>query len=136
MTGYHFVTTSELDAPVERVWAALEAVHSGPGARLVVRTPLRLAVDLAMASQYPAVPRTLVLRAGGDLAGVATWTLAEREGATSAAWTWDVRAARGWARLLGPLARPLVRRGHARLTRRVAADLAGLLATGESLGAS
>ena len=132
MTGYHFVTTSELDAPVERVWAALEAVHSGPGARLVVRTPLRLRVDLAVASAE--APRALVMRVGGDLAGVATWALAEGRAATTASWTWDVRAARGWARLLGPLARPLVRRGHERLRRRVDADLAARLGTGAPIG--
>ena len=145
MAGYHVVTTCAFDAPIERVWAALEAlerypswqrdaVAAGPGptVRLKGRAPLRLSVELTVASAE--APRTLVMRAAGDLAGVGAWTLAERGAGTSASWTWDVRAVGGWARVLGPLARPLVGRGLERLTRRVAADLAGLLGTRAPIG--
>ena len=133
MTDYHFVSTSELDAPIDQVRAALEAIHAGPGMSLVVRTPLRLRVDLRAAGQGQVAPRTLLTRVGGDLAGVATWALAQQGAATTLSWTWDVRAVRGWARLLGPLARPLVRRGHERAGRRLGADLAARLGAHASL---
>jgi hypothetical protein len=129
MADYHYVSTWQLQAPIEQVWAAIsdlehlpawyaglrEVQQLAPGdaqgvgtqVRYVIkgRLPLRLAVEATVTRV--AAPRELELRADGELAGTGRWSLDQQDGITTARYTWDVRTTRPWMNLVAPLARPL-----------------------------
>jgi hypothetical protein len=129
MADYHYVSTWQLQAPIEQVWAALndlehlpvwytgvqEARELAPGdpqgvgrrVRYVIkgRLPLRLGFEATTIWSVP--PRDQELRAEGELAGTGRWSLDQQGEVTTARYTWDVRTTRRWMNLLAPLARPL-----------------------------
>jgi carbon monoxide dehydrogenase subunit G len=129
MADYHYVSTWQLQAPIEQVWAALNDLehlptwYSGvqqaheltPGdaqgvgrrAQYVIkgRLPVRLAFEATTTRSVP--PRDQELRAEGELAGTGRWKLEQQGEVTTARDTWDVRTTRPWMNLLAPLARPL-----------------------------
>jgi carbon monoxide dehydrogenase subunit G len=129
MADYHYVSTWQLQAPIEQVWAAIidlehlpawytglrEARELAPGdaqgvgtrVRYVIkgRLPLRLAVEATVTRVIE--PRELELRAEGELAGTGRWSLDQHDGITTARYTWDVRTTRPWMNLVAPLARPM-----------------------------
>jgi uncharacterized protein YndB with AHSA1/START domain len=126
---YHYISTWQLQAPIEQVWAAISNLDQlptwypavqqvqtlspgddqGVGARvrygLKGRLPMRLAFEATVTRVDP--PRQLELRAEGDLAGTGRWDLEQHDGLTSARYTWDVRTTKPWMNLAAPLARPL-----------------------------
>ena len=126
---YHYISTWQLQAPIEQVWAAISNLDQLPtwypavqqvqtltpgddqqvGARvryvLKGRLPMRLAFEATITRVDP--PRQLELRAEGDLAGTGRWDLEQHDGLTSARYTWDVRTTKPWMNLVAPLARPL-----------------------------
>jgi uncharacterized protein YndB with AHSA1/START domain len=129
MADYHYVSTWQLQAPIERVWAALndlehlptwytgvqEARELTPGdaqgvgrrVRYVIkgRLPLRLAFEAATTRSV--APRDQELQAEGELAGTGRWSLDQQGEVTTVRYRWDVRTTRPWMNLLAPLARPL-----------------------------
>jgi carbon monoxide dehydrogenase subunit G len=129
MADYHYVSTWQLQAPIEQVWTAitdlehLPAWYSGvqqaqelaPGdaqgvgrrVQYVIkgRLPVRLAFEATTTRSVP--PRDQELRAEGELAGTGRWKLEQQGEVTTARYTWDVRTTRPWMNLLAPLARPL-----------------------------
>jgi carbon monoxide dehydrogenase subunit G len=129
MADYHYVSTWQLKAPIEQVWAALndlehlpawysgvqEARELAPGdaqgvgrrVRYVIkgRLPLRLAFEATTTRSVP--PRDQELRAEGELAGTGRWSLEQQGEVTTARYHWDVRTTRSWMNLLAPLARPI-----------------------------
>jgi carbon monoxide dehydrogenase subunit G len=129
MADYHYVSTWQLQAPIEQVWAALndlehlptwysgvqEARELTPGdaqgvgrrVRYVIkgRLPLRLAFEATTTRSLP--PLDQELRAEGELAGTGRWSLDQHGQVTTARYTWDVRTTRPWMNLLAPLARPV-----------------------------
>jgi hypothetical protein len=129
MADYHYVSTWQLQAPIEQVWTAItdlehlpawytgvqEARELVPGdaqgvgsrVRYVIkgRLPLRLAFEATVTRSVP--PREQELRAEGELAGTGRWQLAQQGEVTTARYTWDVRTTRPWMNLLAPVARPL-----------------------------
>jgi carbon monoxide dehydrogenase subunit G len=129
MADYHYVSTWQLQAPIEPVWAALndlehlpawdsgvqEARELIPGdaqgvgrrARYVIkgRLPLRLAFEATTIRSVP--PREQELQAEGELAGTGRWLLDQQGEVTTVRYRWDVRTTRPWMNLLAPLARPL-----------------------------
>ena len=129
MADYHYVSTWQLQAPIQQVWAALndlehlptwysgvqEARELTPGdaqgvgrrVRYVIkgRLPLRLAFEATTTRSLP--PRDQELRAEGELAGTGRWSLDQHGDITTARYTWDVRTTRPWMNLLAPLARPM-----------------------------
>ena len=129
MADYRYVSTWQLQAPIEQVWAALndlehlptwysgvqEARELTPGdaqgvgrrVRYVIkgRLPLRLAFEATTTRSLP--PRDQELRAEGELAGTGRWSLDQHGQVTTARYTWDVRTTRPWMNLLAPLARPV-----------------------------
>jgi carbon monoxide dehydrogenase subunit G len=129
MADYHYVSTWQLQAPIEQVWAALndlehlpvwyagvqEARELAPGdpqgvgrrVRYVIkgRLPLRLAFEATTIWSVP--PRDQELRAEGELAGTGRWSLDQQGEVTTVRYHWDVRTTRRWMNLLAPLARPL-----------------------------
>jgi carbon monoxide dehydrogenase subunit G len=129
MADYHYVSTWQLQAPIEQVWAALndlehlpswysgvqQARELAPGdaqgvgrrVRYVIkgRLPLRLAFEATTTRAVP--PRDQELRAEGELAGTGRWSLGQHGEVTTVRYAWDVRTTRPWMNLLAPLARPL-----------------------------
>jgi uncharacterized protein YndB with AHSA1/START domain len=129
MADYHYVSTWQLQAPIERVWAALndlehlptwytgvqEARELTPGdaqgvgrrVRYVIkgRLPLRLAFEATTTRSV--APRDQELQAEGELAGTGRWSLDQQGEVTTVRYRWDVRTTRPWMNLLAPLARPL-----------------------------
>jgi carbon monoxide dehydrogenase subunit G len=129
MADYHYVSTWQLRAPIEQVWAALndlehlpvwyrgvqQAQELTPGdaqgvgrqVRYVIkgRLPLRLAFEATTTRSVP--PQDQELRAQGELAGTGRWSLEQQGEVTTARYRWDVRTTGPWMNLLAPLARPL-----------------------------
>ena len=129
MADYHYVSTWQLQAPIERVWTAIsdleqvpawnrgvqevhvlapgDGQHLGARVRYVIkgRLPMRLAFEATIARVVP--PRELELRAEGELAGTGRWGLDQQGDVTTARCTWDVRTTKPWMNLVAPVARPL-----------------------------
>jgi carbon monoxide dehydrogenase subunit G len=129
MADYHYVSTWQLQAPIEQIWAALndlehlpvwyrgvqqareltpgDAQGVGRRARYVIkgRLPLRLAFEATTTRSVP--PRDQQLQAEGELAGTGRWSLDQQGEVTTARYRWDVRTTRPWMNLLAPLVRPL-----------------------------
>jgi len=129
MADYHYLSTWQLQAPIEQVWAAISNLEQLPtwypavkevqilapgdnqqvGARVryVIkgRLPMRLAFEATVTRVDP--PQESELRADGELAGIGRWLLDQQGEITTARYIWDVRTTRPWMNLLAPLARPL-----------------------------
>ncbi|MFL5532993.1 MAG: SRPBCC family protein [Gemmatimonadales bacterium] len=126
---YHYISTWQLSAQIERVWAAISdleqlsvwypGVHEvqiltpgddqGVGARVRYgikgRLPMRLVFEATIARVDP--PRELELRAEGDLVGTGRWLLDQEGEVTTVRYLWDVHTTRPWMNLIAPVARPL-----------------------------
>jgi uncharacterized protein YndB with AHSA1/START domain len=154
MAEYHFVSTWQIQAPIERVWEEIYHAERWPswwkyvirvdereaGAadgvgkrlRLLFRTrlPYTLGFDVQVTCVQP--PSRLEARAAGELDGTGRWTLTATDGGTLVRYDWDVRTTRRWMNLLAPVARPafswnhdqLMREGGQSLAHRLGADLA------------
>jgi hypothetical protein len=133
MADHHYVSTWQLQEPIEQVWTALtdlehlpswyasvqEARELTPGdaqgigrqVRYVIkgRLPLRLAFEATTTRSV--APRDQELRAEGELAGTGRWSLDQQGEVTTARYTWDVRTTRPWMNLLAPLAVRSARHG-------------------------
>jgi uncharacterized protein YndB with AHSA1/START domain len=129
MADYHYVSTWQLQAPIERVWTAISELEhlpawdpaveevqtrapgdeQGVGSRVgyVIkgRLPMRLAFEATIARVAP--PRELELRAEGELAGTGRWLLDQQGDTTTVRYLWDVRTTKPWMNLTAPIARPL-----------------------------
>jgi hypothetical protein len=145
---YHFVTTWCLDAPIDRVYAAIDdAVRWPEWWKGVRRAELLesgdedgvgrlwrytwhslLPYDLSFDSRVTRVERPYLLegRAFGELVGTGRWRLYEGRG-TAVVYEWNVRTARAWMNRLAPVARPLFAFNHDVLMRQGADGLARLL---------
>lgn len=151
---YHFVSTWQIQAPIERVWeeiyhaerwpswwkyvAGAEELDPGAAdgvgrrARLLFRTrlPYTLGFEVRVTRVRP--PSELEAEATGELEGTGRWTLTSADGGTLVHYYWDIRTTRWWMNLLAPVARPafswnhdqLMREGGQSLARRLGADLA------------
>jgi len=126
---YHYISTWQLRAPIERVWTAISDLDHLPawypavqevqtlapgddqrvGARVryVIkgRLPMRLVFEATIARVDP--PREAELRAEGELAGTGRWLLDQDGEVTTARYLWDVRTTGPWMNLVAPVARPL-----------------------------
>jgi carbon monoxide dehydrogenase subunit G len=113
MADYHYVSTWQLQVPIEQVWAAISDLERLPawypgvqevqilapgddqqvGARVryVIkgRLPMRLAVEATIVRVDP--PREAELRAEGELAGTGRWLLDQQSEVTTVRYLWDVR---------------------------------------------
>jgi uncharacterized protein YndB with AHSA1/START domain len=129
MADYHYVSTWQLQAPIEQVWTAItdlerlpawysgvqdarvlasgDAHGVGTRVRYVIkgRLPLRLAFEATITRSVP--PREQELQAEGELEGTGRWLLEQHGEVTTARYTWDVRTTRPWMNLLAPVARPI-----------------------------
>jgi len=148
MGQYEFVTTWCLDAPIDRVFSAIEdsarwpewwpgvtsaelledGDESGVGRlwRYVWRS--RLPYDLAFNSRVTRLDRPWLIEgdAEGELTGVGRWRLFEGRG-TAVVYEWNVSTSRAWMNALAPVARPVFAWNHDVVMRQGAEGLARLL---------
>ena len=146
MAEYHFVSTWQIQAPIERVWE--EIYHTErwpnwwkyvvgvnelePGAadgigkrqHLLFRTrlPYTLGFDARLTRVQP--PSELEAEATGELEGTGRWTLTPADGGTLVRYNWDIRTTRRWMNVLAPVARPVFSWNHAELMREGGESLA------------
>jgi uncharacterized protein YndB with AHSA1/START domain len=150
VASYSFVTVWRLDAPIERVYAAIRDSLAWPSwwpAVIAVQElekgdpdtsignvrrytfkgalPYQLAFDLRV--ERVEEPRVLAGRATGELEGTGVWTLSQEDGTTVARYDWNVSTSRWWMNLLAPLAAPVFRRNHDYVMRSGAKGLCTLL---------
>jgi carbon monoxide dehydrogenase subunit G len=126
---YHYISTWQLQAPIEQVWAAIsdferlpawypavqevqtltpgDGQQVGTRVRLVIKgqLPMRLAFEGTITRVER--PRELELQAEGDLAGTGRWLLDQEGEITTARYLWDVHTTKAWMNLVAPVARPL-----------------------------
>ena len=148
MGEYEFVTTWCLDAPIDRVFSAIEdsarwpewwkgvqtaelleeGDENGVGRlwRYVWRS--RLPYNLEFDSRVTRLERPWLIegQAEGELIGIGRWRLFEGRG-TAVVYEWNVSTSRRWMNALAPLARPLFAWNHDVVMRQGAEGLARLL---------
>jgi len=124
MASYRFVTIWRLDAPIERVFAEIDAIEQWPTwwpnvrrvERLAAgdpngigsvfsttfrgRLPYPLRFDLRTTRREP--PTSLVGAATGELQGDGEWTLWQEGGLTLVRYVWAIRTTAPWMNLLAP----------------------------------
>jgi Polyketide cyclase / dehydrase and lipid transport len=148
MADYRFLTTWCIDAPIERVFEAIDDAASWPRwwkgvtrADLVEegdadgvgrlwrftwrsRLPYDLSFDSRVVRREP--PHLLEGHADGELVGVGRWRLYDGPG-TAVVYEWNVRTAREWMNRAAPVARPLFAWNHNAVMRQGGEGLARLL---------
>ena len=141
MTSTHFDLVSQwrIEAPAERVWAALsdpgawprwwpyvlavqtlrEGGADGVGSvrRLhwATRLPYRLHIEVEAVEAVR--PQRLRARSRGQLDGEGLWLLRAEGGSTDVTYVWRVRVVQRWMRWLAPLLAPVFRWNHAAVMR-------------------
>lgn len=134
MADYRFVTRWHLAAPVERVYAELDAVAAWPtwwpGVRRVVvldgggadglgkvtrttwrsRLPYDLTFNARVTAHEP--PRVIAVDAFGELEGQGRWELAADATGTLVTYHWQVATTKEWMNLFAFVLRPLFRWNH------------------------
>jgi hypothetical protein len=125
MTHYRFVTLWRLQAPIERVFAEIDAIEAWPewwpnvrrvekleagdadgigavfATTFVGRLPYPLRFELRVTRRD--APTSLVGAATGELEGVGEWTSWEEGDRTLVRYVWAIRTTASWMNLLAPL---------------------------------
>lgn len=149
MGRYEFVSTWVLDAPIDRVFDAIEDSARWPEWWEYVRTAelleqgnesgvgrlwrftwrSRLPYSLTFESRVTRLERPYVLEAEarGELIGTGRWRLFEGGQGTAVTYEWNVRTSRAWMNALAPLARPAFAWNHDAVMNQGAEGLARLL---------
>jgi hypothetical protein len=131
---FDLVTNWHFDAPLDRVWAELNAPEDWPswwravervevlaegdadglGAvrRLTWRTalPYRLTFDMTATRIQPMT--ILEGRASGELDGVGLWTLTSSGSGTDVRYDWLIEVTKPWMRALAPVLKPAFQWNH------------------------
>jgi uncharacterized protein YndB with AHSA1/START domain len=131
---FDLVTNWHFDAPIDRVWAELNAPDDWPswwravervevlaegdadglGAvrRLTWRTalPYRLTFDMTATRIQPMT--ILEGRASGELDGVGLWTLSPTASGTDVRYDWRIEVTKPWMRAFAPVLKPAFRWNH------------------------
>ena len=153
---FRLVSEWRIDAPRERVWAALKSpkdwpswwryvarvdeldrgYSSGVGARHRFHWTSRLpyAIDIEMLTVEMRERELIRASASGDLQGEGLWELCDAPEGTLARYTWRVTLDKAWMRALAPLLRPVFAWNHNAVMAAGEAGLRAMLA-GESNGA-
>src|SRR3954470_19856649 len=125
MPTYRFVTVWRLKAPIDHVFAVIDAIEDWPswwssvrrvekrsdgdadgiGATFEMtfrgRLPYALRFDTRTTRRVP--PSSISGDASGELEGVGEWTLSEEDGWTSVRYVWAIRTTASWMNVLAPL---------------------------------
>lgn len=151
MTEYRLLTIWRVEAPLEKVYAAIEnslhwprwwpgvekveelAAGGADGVDSVRRyswqgqLPYRVVFDV----RATRIEKQVAIEgsARGDLDGVGRWHFARQGAVSIVRYEWHVRSTRWWMKLLAPLARPVFIRNHALLMAQGGEGLARLLGT-------
>lgn len=149
MAKYNFVTVWRLQAPIERVYNAIEDSLAWPewwrGVERVVELekgderglggvrrytwksalPYRLTFDMRVTKIEE--PSLIKGEASGELKGFGLWRLAQKGDVTLARYDWQVDTTKAWMNLLTPIARPLFAWNHDVVMRQGEEGLARLL---------
>jgi uncharacterized protein YndB with AHSA1/START domain len=135
MSDYEFVTHWTINAPLERVYAAIEDANSWPewwrgvlssvelkpgyadGIGAIRRTVWKSALPYKLEFDSEVVRieknKLIEIRAFGQLDGNGTWQLdSEGDDKTRVRYDWTVKTTKPWMNLLSPVARPLFRWNH------------------------
>jgi len=132
--SFDLVTDWRVEAPVERVWAILQAPEDWPrwwpmvksvtllrpgdaqGLGAVRRLHWATALPYSLAFDVETVrvePMTLIEgRASGELDGVGVWSLTPDGRGTRVRYDWRVAVTKPWMRALAPLLRPMFAWNH------------------------
>jgi uncharacterized protein YndB with AHSA1/START domain len=134
MKQFELVTEWQIDAPIERVWAALRAVEEWPrwwpyvrsvrsvtegdadgvGAVHVYHWGSRLPYSISLSVRVERCEKPFLLdgRASGDLQGTGTWRLSSAGNGTRVRYEWNVDLNQAWMRWLAPVLAPAFRWNH------------------------
>ena len=136
MSSSHFDLVSQwrIEAPVERVWAALtdpgawpqwwpyvlgvQTLREGGGDGVgsvrridwATRLPYRIQIEVEAVESVRL--QRLRARSRGQLDGEGLWLLRAEDGWTDVTYVWRVRVAKRWMRWLSPLLAPVFRWNH------------------------
>lgn len=149
MADYTFITTWQIDAPIEAVWEAIYHSERWPtwwkGVERVVdleqgdenglghlrrytwksQLPYRLVFDM----RTTRIERPVALEgaASGELEGTGRWQLSQEGPITTVRYEWKVRTTKPWMNVLAPIARPFFEWNHNVVMRQGGEGLARLL---------
>ena len=135
MSDYEFLTTWRIDAPLDRVWTAIEDADTWPqwwkgvlsvvkleagdenGVGSIRRTTWKslLPYTLELDSDVIRVERERYIeaRAFGELDGVGIWHfMPDGDSQTRVDYDWRVKTTKPWMNTLAPIARPFFRWNH------------------------
>jgi uncharacterized protein YndB with AHSA1/START domain len=134
MTDYRFVTTWLVDAPVDRVFAAIhdsarwpewwkgvrradlleDGDADGVGRLWRYEWRSRLPYSLTFDSRVTRAERPWRIegQVHGELEGSGRWRFYESPHGTAAVYVWEVRTTRPWMNAIAPLARPVFAWNH------------------------
>lgn len=141
MSSTHFDLVSQwrIEAPVERVWAALtdpdawprwwpyvlgvqtlrdgdpDGVGSVRRIQWATRLPYRLLIEVEAVESLR--PHRLRARSRGQLDGEGVWLLRAEGDCTDVTYVWRVRVVKRWMRWLAPLLAPVFRWNHGAVMR-------------------
>ena len=146
MADYRFVTTWEFVAPIDDVWHEVgdpqnrvnfwsglqRVVEKQPGDttgenalyELVFKSFLPYTLSLDARVTGIEAPHHLRMETTGELEGVATFDLAERDGTTVSTLVWETRTTIAWMNAIAPLMRGLFEWNHDVLMRKAGEGLA------------
>jgi uncharacterized protein YndB with AHSA1/START domain len=131
---FELVTNWHFDAPIERVWAELNAPDDWPawwravervqmiapgdanGIGAVRRLTWRTALPYTLAFNMIATriePMTMLEgRATGELDGIGLWTLTPADSGTDVRYDWRIEVTKPWMRVMSPVLKPAFRWNH------------------------
>lgn len=135
MSEYEFLTTWRIDAPLSRVWDAVEDADAWPewwkgvlrvvklkdgdvnGVGSIRRTTWKSALPYTLEFDSEVVrvehKRCIEARAFGELDGIGVWTFtAESDSRTRVEYDWQVKTTKAWMNILAPVAKPFFRWNH------------------------
>ncbi len=134
MAEYDFVSRWFIDAPIARVFDAIEDAASWPswwkavaqidvldragadGIGALTRCKWRsafgytLSFDARVTKRAP--PNLIEVAAAGELVGVGRWTLSPESAGTHVQYEWTVTTTKRWMNFLAPILRPAFRYNH------------------------
>lgn len=134
MAEYHFLTTWDLEAPIDTVWEVIgDPLHysswwkyvqgvselkprepDGTGGLYLYQwktaLPYTLAFEMTVTRFDP--PHLTEANAKGELDGIGRWELNQMEGFTRVTYDWLVRTTKSWMNWMAPLFRPAFSWNH------------------------
>jgi polyketide cyclase/dehydrase/lipid transport protein len=146
---YSFVSIWKVEAPIERVWAAIKETKEWPSWWKYVAKVVELkkgeANGLGSVSRYTwssplpyrltfitrvvevQEPHMIVGLANGELSGTGRWQLSQEGAVTTVQYNWDVSTNKRILNLLAPIARPIFSWNHHKVMEAGGEGLARLL---------